>query len=674
MKGIKVKRGGLKFKLISVITVLILLPLAILGVTSFLKSSAIMEETLKSANMEAVEQVQQSILYYKNQYDNSALQMSKDSNIQQIKVNPNNIELMMKTFKAYSESHKEVEAIYLGTTDKKFYRYPEKKMADDYDPTARPWYKQAVEKNAVIWTEPYKAASSGKLVVSVGIPVYNTFNNDEFLGVVGIDISLEALSNNINDIKVGEKGYVVLLDNSLNVMTNKNQELIGKPFEQKDVEEAIKNNQEGYKEYDSQEETGLVRKIATYNKVKDLGWTIIATTYTDEITRETSKMLYNTLVIGMISLIAAMIISVMFASRITKPINSLLLSITKMKEGDFTARCNIKSKDEIGELGEGFNKMLDEVSNLIYKIQDISKNLGTSASSLASVAEETSASAQSVTNAVEEIAIGASQEALETEKVANLTLTLSEKLNNLQYNTNAMMDSTEDVININKDAVQVVEELIGNNKLNEASISNIEDAIVELNDRSKEISNIINTIASIAQQTNLLALNASIEAARAGEAGRGFAVVAEEIRKLADGSNNAAKEINSIIVDIQNQSNNTVSKMKEVKEMSEAQTLSVDKVNTSFEYIYKSTETIADSIKQLSESINMINEDKESIVESMQNISAITEQAAASSEEVTASMHEQISAIQNVSLTAEELTGTAEQLNAEMAKFQVTKS
>lgn len=674
MKRVKVKRGGLKFKLISVITVLILLPLAILGVTSFLKSSAIMEEALKSANMEAVEQVQQSILYYKNQYDNSALQMSKDNNIQQIKANPNNIEMMMKTFKAYSESHKEVEAIYLGTTDKKFYRYPEKKMADDYDPTARPWYKQAVEKKSVIWTEPYKAASSGKLVVSVGIPVYNTFNNDEFLGVVGIDISLEALSNNINDIKIGEKGYVVLLDNSLNVMTNKNQEFIGKPLDQKDVEEAIKNNQEGYKEYDSQEENGLVRKIASYNKVKDLGWTIIATTYTDEITRETSKMLYNTLVIGVISLIAAMVISVIFASGITKPINALLLSITKMKEGDFTAKCSIKTKDEIGELGEGFNKMLDEISNLIYKIQDISKNLGTSASSLASVAEETSASAQSVTNAVEEIAIGASQEALETEKVANLTLTLSEKLNNLQYNTNAMLDSTEDVININKDAVQVVEELMGNNKLNEDAINNIEDAIVELNDRSKEISNIINTIASIAQQTNLLALNASIEAARAGEAGRGFAVVAEEIRKLADGSNNAAKEINSIIVDIQNQSNNTVSKMKEVKEMSEAQTLSVDKVNTSFEYIYKSTETIADSIKQLSESINMVNEDKESIVESMQNISAITEQAAASSEEVTASMHEQISAIQNVSLTAEELTGTAEQLNGEIAKFKVTRS
>lgn len=674
MKRVKVKRGGLKFKLISVITVLILLPLAILGVTSFLRSSAIMEEALKGSNMEAVEQVQQSILYYKNQYDNSALQMSKDSNIQQIKANPNNIELMMKTFMAYSESHKEVEAIYLGTTDKKFYRYPEKKMADDYDPTARPWYKQAVEKKAVIWTEPYKAASSGKLVVSVGIPVYNTFNNDEFIGVVGIDISLEALSNNINDIKVGEKGYVVLLDNSLNVMTHKNQELIGKPLEQKDVEEAIKNNKEGYKEYDLKEDNRLVRKIATYNKVEDLGWTIIATTYTDEITRETSKMLYNTLVIGVVSLIAAMVISVIFASGITKPINALLSSITKMKEGDFTAKCNIKTKDEIGELGEGFNKMLDEISNLIYKIQDISKNLGTSASGLASVAEETSASAQSVTNAVEEIAIGASQEALETEKVANLTLTLSEKLNNLQYNTNAMLDSTEDVININKDAVQVVEELMGNNKLNEDAINNIEDAIVELNDRSKEISNIINTIASIAQQTNLLALNASIEAARAGEAGKGFAVVAEEIRKLADGSNNAAKEINSIIVDIQNQSNNTVSKMKEVKDMSEAQTLSVDKVNTSFEYIYKSTETIADSIKQLSESINMINEDKESIVESMQNISAITEEAAASSEEVTASMHEQISAIQNVSLTAEELTGTAEQLNGEIAKFKVTKS
>ncbi len=671
MKKEKFMKGGLRLRLTAVITVLILVPLAILGVSTFFKSSAIMEESIKNGNVESVRQIQQSILYYKDQYDNAVSEMSKNSNVQQVKENGKSIELMMSSFKNFSESHKDVEAVYLGTSDKKFYRYPEKKMADDYDPTARPWYKEAVEKKSVIWTEPYKAASSSKLVVSIAIPVYNTAKNNEFIGVVAIDISLEALSNNINSIKVGEKGYAVLLDRNLNVMTNKNQDLIGKPLEQKDVESAIKDSKEGFKEYEMKEGNTTARKIAAFKKVDNLGWTIIATTYTDEITNATSKMLNSTFIVGIISLIAAFIISLLFANSITKPIKSLLASMMKMKEGDFTVRCDIKSKDEIGELGQGFNSMVHEVSELIYKVQEISKNLGVSAADLSVAAEETSSSAESVANAVEEIAMGASQEAMETEKVANLTINLSHKLNELQQNKDYMLNSAEEVIKVNNDAVQVVTELIENNKLNESAIYNIEDAIIELNEKNKEISNIISTISSIAQQTNLLALNASIEAARAGEAGKGFAVVADEIRKLADGSNNAAQDINNIINNIQAQSNTTVNIMDEVKKISNTQTLSVDKVNNSFEYIYKSIEGMTNSIKMLGEAINHINQDKDSIVDAMQSISAISEQSAASSQEVTASMHQQSSTIQNVSDTAEALNETADKLNIEIAKFKI---
>jgi len=434
---------------------------------------------------------------------------------------------------------------------------------------------------------------------------------------------------------------------------------------------AIKENKQGYKEYDAKENEVLTRKSASFTKMEDLGWTILATTYTDEITKETSKMLYNTLIIGIVSLIFAIVISILFTEGLIKHIKLLLKSMDKIKEGDFTVRCNVKSKDEIGELAIGFNKMIEEISGLIYNMQSISSSLSLSSEGLAAIAEETSTSAENVTNAVEAIAIGASQEAMETEKVTNLTINLSNRLNELQSNTENMLNSTEEVIEVNKGGIEVVDELKGKNQLNEIAIKNIEAAIVELDNKTKNISNIIGTISSIAEQTNLLALNASIEAARAGEAGRGFAVVAEEIRKLAEGSNNAAQEINSIIANIEKESSNTVEKMKDVKLISEEQSLSVEKVNISFENISKSVNSITDNIKLLGNFINDINKDKEHIIEAMQNISAISEESAATSEEVTASMHQQIEAIQNVAATADTLSNDASNLNTEIAKFKV---
>lgn len=667
----KKKKLGLKFKLLSVFIMLILIPLTVLGVSSFLKSSFIMEETIKARNLESVAQIQQSIEYYKAEYDNAIAQTIKGSNIQQIVEDQSNIKNMMENFKAFAESHKDVQAIYLGTPDKKFYRYPELKMADGYDPTSRAWYKQALEKKTIVWTEPYKAASNNKLVISIAAPVYNTFKNNELVGVVAIDISLEELSKNINNIKFGEKGYAVLLDGNLNVMTNKDENLIGKPLEQEELLKAIKENKQGYKEYDAEENEVLTRKSASFTKMEDLGWTILATTYTDEITKETSKMLYNTLIIGVVSLIFAIVISILFTEGLIKHIKLLLKSMDKIKEGDFTVRCNVKSKDEIGELAIGFNKMIEEISGLIYNMQNISSSLSLSSEDLASIAEETSTSAENVTNAVEAIALGASQEAMETEKVTNLTINLSNRLNELQNNTEDMFKSTEKVIEVNKGGIDVVDELKGKNHLNEIAIRNIEAAIIELDNKTKNISNIIGTISSIAEQTNLLALNASIEAARAGEAGKGFAVVAEEIRKLAEGSNNAAQEINSIIANIEKESSNTVEKMKDVKQISEEQSLSVDKVNISFENISKSVNGITDNIKLLGNFINDINKDKEHIIEAMQNISAISEESAATSEEVTASMHQQIEAIQNVAATADTLSNDANNLNTEIAKFKV---
>ena len=314
------------------------------------------------------------------------------------------------------ESHKDVQAVYLGTKDKKMLIYPMQDLPAGYDPTSRPWYKLAVEKNVVTWTEAYIDALTKTPIISVAVPVTNSFNNNEFVGVLSMDISLDVLSKNTNSIVIGKKGYVTILDGKNNTLTHKNKDLIGKPMPIEAVIKAIGEKKEGKVDYTWEESGVNQNKFAAFTKIEKLNWTIMATMYEDEIQADTKSMITNNLLIGLGSLIFVIVIAVLFSNGLIKPIKVLLDYMEKIKNGDFSVRIKVKSKDEVGQLALGFNAMIEDVGNLIKNIQVVSDEVNASSETLAATSEETSASGESVTKAVEEIAIGASEQASEAQK------------------------------------------------------------------------------------------------------------------------------------------------------------------------------------------------------------------------------------------------------------------
>lgn len=664
-------KTSIKLKLISMFALLIIITLTISGISSYYKSSELLKQSFKESSLELTKEINKSIKYYTSGYENGLIQISKDQDLQQLLTHPEFSPFMINSFKGLLESHKGIKSVYVGTVDKKFITYPKVEMPADYDPTSKVWYKKAIEKNATVWTDPYIDAATKKLIISVSTPVYNSFNKNELVGVVSIDLSLDTLMEEINSIKVGKNGSPVLLDSSKMTLTHKDKSNIGKPLPIKELEKAIKENNEGYVEYTYEENGVKQKKFSAYTKIDGLNWTVIASMYQNEISSKTQSIIVNTFTSGIIILAVAIFISILFSNTLIKPIRMLLRNINKIKEGDFTVRCISKSNDEIGELSNGINSMVKSIGELIKNIQVVSNEVNESSEMLAATSEETNSSAESVTNAIEEIAKGASEQAGDAEKVAVLASSLSDRLNNLEDITNKVLKSTEEVVKENQNGVKVVEDLGNKNKLNESSIGKIESAIIELDTKTKNIGNILEIISSIAEQTNLLSLNASIEAARAGEAGKGFAVVADEIRQLAEGSNNATKEINQILLAIKSESNNTVQIMKELKDISSKQTFSVTEVNKSFEYIFNSIKSIMRNIEDVGEFVNTINKDKESIIESIQSMSSVSEETAAASEEVTALMQQQLSAVTEVSISAEKLNNNAITLNNEIIKFKI---
>lgn len=662
-------KRGIRFKLILSFILLITIPMTALGINAFIQSVNLMEANLKSTTQETTLQIANVIDGYMKGLEQSTGVLGGSENLRQALEDPEAPINMLKDFENFIKENPDVTYAYLGTKNKDMYIYPAADMPAGYDPTARPWYQDAVSKSGFVWTEPYVDAVTGDLIISAAKPIYDQQN--QFVGVVGLDISLETLSKFVNNIQVGKMGYVTLIDKNGNIMTHVNPDFIGKPVPVSELAEAIAKEKQGNVDYAMEEDGVMEQKFAVFNTLDRLGWRVAAIMYIKEIREQNSALLNSMLIIGVIALGAALFISVLLANSIAKPIRNLSKDMEQIKEGDFTVRSQIRSKDEVGALAESFNIMAEGLKTLVRQVRQVATEVTGSAETLAATAEETSASAEEVARTVEEIAKGASEQAAEAEKGSALVASLAAKMERLGEDTNKMLEVSADVIAANHKGVETVEALKEKTKLNNDATERIVAAVTELEGQSQHIGTILQTISAIAEQTNLLALNAAIEAARAGDAGRGFAVVADEIRKLAEQSGKSADEIRRIVVGIQEHSKATVEIMQDVKERTKEQGSAVEEVNRAFGEISKSIQAINEKIEGIGIYVGEVNQDGHNIVAAIENISAVSEETAASSEEVSASMQQQTSAVDEVAQAADKLNGLANQLSNELSKFKI---
>ena len=407
---------------------------------------------------------------------------------------------------------------------------------------------------------------------------------------------------------------------------------------------------------------------------KEKGWIIIAEKDIKEAFAPLYGLSFQILLIGVLSLVAVVLLSLFIASNMAKPILKLLGISEAIAKGDLTTEVDVKSNDEIGNLAVAFKSMVMAMHDMVAQVLNMADQVASSAQQLSSSTEEMNASTQEVSTAIQHVAKGASTQASQVSETSNAIERSSETLklvvSNAEATSNAVNQTSDRAQKGRVAAQEAVEKIT---RLSDTVVSTAK-VIQGLGEKSQAIGEITETITSIADQTNLLALNAAIEAARAGEAGRGFAVVAEEVRKLAEGSAEAVRKIDKLIKSIQSETQEAVTAIQaSSQEVQEGRT-EVSKIADILGDINTAVQEVNSLANQISDAMNKQVGENEQVVKSVNEVANIAKESAATAEQVSSSTEEQTASMQEMSASAQELARISMNLKELVSKFKVRKS
>ncbi len=378
------------------------------------------------------------------------------------------------------------------------------------------------------------------------------------------------------------------------------------------------------------------------------------------------------IVVGILIFVIAIIVELLSARGISRPIITLTERLQQMTNGDLSGPpLKIQSKDEVGQLMAATNTMADILNRLLQHIQTVSNDVATQSEDLLQSTTEVKTGTEQIVNTMTEIAGG-------TEELASHTTAIATSMNDFAGKVTAVHQSNKDVQHYSQDVKALAKEgrdLMSSSTKQMGAIQRIvKDAVDQVDGLSKqtqEISKLVTVIQSIASQTNLLALNAAIEAARAGEQGKGFAVVADEVRKLAEQVSFSVGDITNIVRNIQDDSNRVTASLEQGYGEVEKGTRQITTTNATFHHIADAIEAIATNIEQTSSELDDVVHNTDTINKSVDEMAAISEQSAAGIQETSATIEQAASSMEEIKHSSEYLAEMAEQLNSLIRRFKL---
>ncbi|MHC6527072.1 MULTISPECIES: methyl-accepting chemotaxis protein [unclassified Vibrio] len=476
--------------------------------------------------------------------------------------------------------------IFFGTPAGEMYRsHPERNRAD-YDPRTRPWYKDAQAAGKQIITTAYQDAITNALLVTIAEPVRK---NGQFVGVVGADVLIDQLINDVISLDAGDNAFAMLIDKQNGTfLAHPDKSLILKPVNTiaKSLTMSSIEDAANAKRIDDITVRGQ-DKLLYFKNIPGTDWV-----FAIQMDKSTEEAAHAQLLRGLI--ITAVIITIIVIALVSWLVSFLFRDLGRVSvaleeiasgEGDLTQRLEPRSDDEVGQLAQNFNVFVGNMHTMVSKLSHVSAALSEQAKQTASHAEERSTRIRTQQDEINMVATAINEMAAATQEIAG--------------NADNTAQSSTEAVTASKHGAEQVNQTQGSIQNLAEEVQVATEVIKELEVHGNSINTILSTIQDIAEQTNLLALNAAIEAARAGEQGRGFAVVADEVRVLSQRTHASTQEIQQMIETLQGTTAKAVGIMDDSRMLA---TTSVDDANlaaASLTQIQSAVESISDMATQI---------------------------------------------------------------------------